>query len=126
MGKIILIVEDDPLNMKLFQELLQVNGYATLETKDGEQGIEMAREKQPDLILMDIQMPVMDGLEATRILKSDPVTAGIPIIALTSAAMAGDREKAIQAGCDGFMSKPVDIHDFLEMVANELHDKKKE
>jgi CheY-like chemotaxis protein len=120
MGKIILIVEDDPLNMKLFRELLQVNGYATFEAENGKEGVEMAREKQPDLILMDIQMPVMDGLEATRILKSDPVTAGIPIIALTSAAMAGDREKAIQAGCDGFMSKPIDIHDFLEEVANEI------
>jgi CheY-like chemotaxis protein len=124
MGKIILIVEDAPLNMKLFRELLQVNGYATFEAENGEQGIEMAREKQPDLILMDIQMPVMDGLEATRILKSDPVTAGIAIIALTSAAMAGDREKAIQAGCDGFMSKPIDIHDFIEMVAREVHERR--
>jgi Response regulator containing a CheY-like receiver domain and an HD-GYP domain len=123
MGKIILIVEDDPRNMKLFRELLQVNGYATFEANNGKKGIEMAREKQPDLILMDIQMPVMDGLEATRILKSYPVTAGIPIIALTSAAMAGDREKTVQAGCDVFLSKPIDIHDFLEKVASELHDR---
>jgi two-component system, cell cycle response regulator DivK len=124
MSKVILIVEDDPLNMKLFRDLLQVNGYATFEAKNGKQGVEMAREKQPDLIIMDIQMPVMDGLEATRILKSDPVAAGIPIIALTSAAMAGDREKTIQAGCDGFMSKPIDIHDFLEKVASELRDRR--
>ena len=126
MSKVILIVEDEPLNMKLFRDLLQVNGYATFEAKNGKQGVEMAREKQPDLILMDIQMPDMDGLEATRILKADPVTSGIPIIALTSGAMAGDREKTVQAGCDGFMSKPIDIRDFLEKVASELYDKKRE
>lgn len=124
MGKVILIVEDDLLNMKLFRDLLQVNGYATFEAKNGKQGIEMAREKQPDLILMDIQMPVMDGLEATRILKSDTATSSIPIIALTAAAMAGDREKAIQAGCNGFISKPMGIHDFLETVASEVHDRR--
>jgi CheY-like chemotaxis protein len=124
MSKVILIVEDEPLNMKLFRDLLQVNGYATFEAKDGKQGVEIAVEKQPDLILMDIHMPVMDGLEATRILKSDPATAGIPIIALTSGAMASDREKAVRAGCDAFMSKPVDIHDFLEMVASELQDRR--
>ncbi len=122
MSKVILIVEDERLNMKLFRDLLQVNGYATLKARNGRQGVEIAREKQPDLILMDIHMPVMDGLEATRILKADPVTASIPIIALTSGAMASDREKAVQAGCDGFMSKPIDIHDFLEMVASELRD----
>jgi CheY-like chemotaxis protein len=124
MSKVILIVEDEPLNMKLFRDLLQVNGYTTFEARNGKQGVEMAREKQPDLILMDIQMPVMDGFEATRILKSDPVTASIPIIALTSAAMAGDREKTIQAGCDGFMSKPIDIHDFLEKVASEVRHRR--
>ncbi|MGA3209368.1 MAG: response regulator [Syntrophales bacterium] len=118
MSKVILIVEDEPLNMKLFRDLLQVNGYVTFEARNGKQGVEMAREKQPDLILMDIQMPVMGGLEATRILKSDPVTASIPIIALTSSVMTGDRERAIQAGCDGFMSKPIDIHDLLEKVAS--------
>lgn len=124
MSKVILIVEDEPLNMKLFRDLLQVNGYATFEASNGKQGVEMAREKQPDLILMDIQMPVMDGLGATRILKSDPVTASIPIIALTSAAMAGDRERTIQAGCDSFMSKPIDIRDFLKKVASEVHEKR--
>jgi two-component system, cell cycle response regulator DivK len=124
MGKVILIVEDDLLNMKLFRDLLQMNGYATFEAKNGKQGIEMAREKQPDLILMDIQMPVMGGLEATRILKSDTATADIPIIALTAAAMDGDREKAIQAGCNGFISKPMGIHDFLETVASEVHERR--
>lgn len=124
MSKVILIVDDEPLNMKLFRDLLQVNGYATLEAINGKQGVKMAREKQPDLILMDIQMPVMDGFEATRILKSDPVTTSIPIIALTSAVMPADREKAVQAGFDSFMSKPIDIHDFLEKVASELHDRR--
>jgi CheY-like chemotaxis protein len=124
MSNVILIVEDEPLNVKLFRDLLQVNGYATFEAKNGKLGVEMAREKQPDLILMDIQMPVMDGLQATRILKSNPVTASIPIIALTSAVMADDRKKTIQAGCDGFMSKPIDIHDFLKKVASGVHDRR--
>jgi CheY-like chemotaxis protein len=124
MSKVILIVEDEPLNMKLFRDLLQVNGYVTFEARNGKQGVEIAREKQPDLILMDIQMPVMDGLEATRILKSDPLTASIPIIALTSAVMTGDREKAVQAGFDSFMSKPVDIHDFLEKVASKVRERR--
>ena len=122
MSRVILIVEDDPRNMKLFRDLLQVNGYTTLEANNGKLGVELARENQPDLILMDIQMPIMDGLAATRVLKADPATASIPVIALTSAVMAGDREKAILAGCDGFMAKPIDIDDFLDMVARAVCD----
>ncbi len=124
MSRVILIVEDEPRNMKLFRDLLQVNGYATLEATNGRQGVELAREKQPDLILMDIHMPVMDGFEATRILKSDPATGNIPIIALTSSAMAGDRENTIRAGCNDYISKPINIHGFLEKVADKIRDRR--
>ena len=82
--KVILIVEDDPKSLELFRDVLQMFGYATLEATDGGQGVELAKEKQPDLVLMDIQMPVMNGLEATKILKADPLTAGISIVALTA------------------------------------------
>ncbi|MBU0567348.1 response regulator [bacterium] len=118
--KIILIVEDEPKNIKLVRDLLQVSGYATLEATDGKQGVALASEKKPDLILMDIMMPVMNGFSATKILKSDPRTKDIPIIALTSFAMEGDEEKILEAGCDGYMSKPIDIHRLLDMVAEYL------
>jgi two-component system, cell cycle response regulator DivK len=116
MGKQILIVEDEPRNLKLLRDLLQKFGYQILEAPDGEQGVKMAVEKIPDLILMDIMMPKMDGLEATRIIKADEKTRHIPIIALTSYAMKGDREKTIEAGCDGYIAKPVDIQDLLKTV----------
>ena len=96
----ILIIEDDPKNLTLFRDLLQRFGYTTTEATDGREGIKLARADKPDLILMDIQLPVMDGIEATKILKSDPQTKNIPILALTSYAMKGDREKILKAGCD--------------------------
>ena len=120
MGKIILIVEDEPKNLKLFRDLLQRFGFETVEATDGEQGVELAREKKPDLILMDIMMPKMDGLEATRLLKADATTKRIPIIALTSYAMKGDRERTIEAGCDGYIAKPVDIQELLKAVGQFL------
>lgn len=116
MGKIILVVEDDPKGLKLVRDLLQVSGYTTLEATDGKQGVELAKARKPDLILMDVQMPVMDGLEATKILKADPITRDIPIMALTSYAMKGDEEKILQAGCDGYITKPIDTRGFLEKV----------
>lgn len=116
MGKIILIVEDEPKNLKLIQDLLQASGYRTVEATDGRQGVELARDRKPDLILMDIQLPVMDGLEATRILKADTSTRDMPIIALTSYAMAGDEERAREAGCDGYITKPIDTRGFLKKV----------
>ena len=115
--KVILIVEDDAKNLKLFRDLLQVSGCTTLEATDGEQGVELAREKKPDLILMDIQMPVMDGLEATKLLKNDDVTKDIPIVALTAYAMQGDEEKMRKAGCDGYISKPIDVKGFLKKIS---------
>ena len=120
MAKMILIVEDDPKNLTLFRDLLQVSGYSTIEATDGKQGVEFAKSKKPDLILMDIMMPEMDGLEATRILKADAVTKNIPILALTSYAMNGDKEKVLEAGCDGYLTKPVDIDELLKQVAEYL------
>ena len=120
MGRVILIVEDDPKNLKLIRDLLQIRGYTTLEATDGKQGVDMAREKMPDLILMDIQMPVMDGFEAISILKADPVTKNIPIIALTAFAMQGDREKCMEAGCNGYITKPLDTRAFVTKVKEYL------
>ena len=120
MQKVILIVEDDPMSLELFRDLLEVSGYTTLEATDGRQGVELAKEKKPDLILMDIQLPVMDGLEATSILKADPATKNIPIIALTAYAMEEDEERALQAGSDGYLTKPIRIEEFLEEVAKYL------
>lgn len=120
MPKRILIVEDEPRNMKLLRDLLLKIGYEVLEATDGEQGIQVAREGKPDLILMDIMMPKMDGLEATKILKADAATRDIPVMALTSAAMKGDRERTLQAGCDAYIAKPVDIHELLKAIEHFL------
>jgi two-component system cell cycle response regulator DivK len=120
MGRVVLIVEDDPKNLKLIRDLLQIRGYTTLEATDGKQGVDMARAKMPDLILMDIQMPVMDGFEAISILKADPVTKSIPIIALTAFAMQGDREKCIEAGCNDYITKPLDTRAFVTKVKEYL------
>jgi two-component system cell cycle response regulator DivK len=120
MGKTILIVEDEPRNLKLLRDLLLRFGYEILEASDGEQGVKSAGEKMPDLILMDIMMPKMDGLEATRIIKADTKTKHIPIIALTSYAMKGDREKTIEAGCDGYIAKPIDIKEVLKTIEHYL------
>ncbi len=120
MAKVILIVEDEPRNLILLRDLLQVSGYSTIEATNGKQGVELAKSKKPDLILMDIQMPVMDGLEATRILKADTTTGNIPVLALTSYAMKGDKEKVLQAGCNGYLSKPFNIQELLKEVAKYL------
>lgn len=116
MPKRILMVEDEPKNMKLLRDLLQKFGYETVEATDGEQGVELTREIKPDLILMDIMMPKLDGFEATRILKADISTKNIPVVALTAFAMSGDKERALEAGCDGYITKPVDVNVLLETV----------
>ncbi|OAT85179.1 response regulator [Desulfotomaculum copahuensis] len=116
----ILIIEDNPINTKLVRDLLQAGGYTTLEAQDASTGLEIARREKPDLILMDIQLPGMDGLEATRILKADPATAGIPVLAVTAYAMKGDAEKALDAGCDGYVTKPIEIHHFIKKVRSLL------
>ena len=120
MEQVILIVEDEPRNLKLIRDLLEVSGYMVLEAIDGKQGVEIAKAKKPDLILMDIQLPVMEGFEATRILKADERTRDIPIMALTAHAMEGDEEKVKAAGCDGYVSKPIDTRGFLNKITEYL------
>jgi two-component system cell cycle response regulator DivK len=112
----ILMVEDEPKNMKLLRDLLQRFGYETIEAGDGEEGVALTRKIKPDLILMDIMMPKLDGLEATRILKADAATRDIPVVALTAFAMSGDRERALEAGCNGYITKPLDVRGLLSTV----------
>jgi CheY-like chemotaxis protein len=119
--KTILVIEDNPLNMKLVRSILARGNYSVLEAADAETGMLLAREKQPDAILMDIQLPGIDGLSATRILKSDPRCKNTIIIAITSYAMENDDKKAYDAGCDGYITKPIDIHSFLETMEQYLN-----
>jgi len=116
MTKTVLIVEDNELNMKLFNDLLEANGRATLRTKSGVEAVKLAREHKPDLILMDIQLPEVSGLEVTRWLKEDPELRHIPVVAITAFAMKGDEEKILQGGCEGYLSKPISVAKFLETV----------
>lgn len=112
----ILIVEDNDLNMKLFCDLLEAHSYEPLQTKDGLAAIDMAKDAQPKLILMDIQLPEVSGLEITQRIKSDPLTSQIPIVAITAFAMKGDEEKVRSAGCEGYISKPISVKTFIETV----------
>ncbi len=116
----VLVVEDNPANMTLAVFLLQSVGHTVLKALDAEAGIAMAREEQPDLILMDIQLPGMDGLEATGLLKSDEETRSIRVIALTALAMKGDEERIRAAGCDGYIAKPMRYQEFLAVIAEHL------
>ena len=117
-NKSVLVIEDNSANMKLVRTLLQLGEYQVMEAVDAETGIEVAKKRQPDLILIDIQLPGIDGFEATKILKAAPDTAHIPIVALTSYAMDGDRKKAKEAGCDGYIAKPIDTRTFLSKIAS--------
>jgi two-component system cell cycle response regulator DivK len=116
----ILIVEDNPTNMKLSTFLLESADYTVLAATNAETGLTLARAGRPDLILMDIQLPGMDGLEATALLKADEATRGIPVIALTALAMKGDEERILAAGCDGYIAKPLDYRDFLATIKAKL------
>ena len=120
-GQKILVIEDNDLNLKLINSLLKIGRYQSMEATDAESGIQLARESRPDLILMDIQLPGMDGLSATKILKADPELKNIPIVALTAHAMVGDEERARKAGCDGYLAKPIDTRKFLETIAHYLN-----
>lgn len=119
--KTILVVEDNDLNMKLVRGLIKIGKYRMLEANDAEIGIQLVREQRPDLVLMDIQLPGMDGLSATKIIKEDPSVKDIPIVALTSYAMQGDEEKALEAGCTGYIAKPIDTRKFLKTISQYLN-----
>ncbi len=116
MSQIILIVEDNENNRNLFSDILIFNGYETAMAADGREGVELARRLLPDLILMDIQMPVMDGMVAIGILRGDPATSGLKIIALTSFAMRGDEDKFMAAGFNGYLSKPINTRELPGLV----------
>ena len=116
MSKKVLIVEDNELNMKLFHDLLDSQGYETLQTREGLQALAMAREHRPDLILMDIQLPEISGLEVTKWLKEDEDLAHIPVVAVTAFAMKGDEERIREGGCEAYISKPISVIGFLDTV----------
>ncbi len=120
--KTVLVIEDNHVNMKLVRTLLKIGNYQVLEAIDAETGIEMAKKHRPDLILMDIQLPGIDGFEATSILKSSEDTRYIPIVALTSYAMDGDKKKAEEAGCDGYACKPINTRTFLDKLTPFFQD----
>ena len=115
-SKRILVVEDNELNMKLLNDVLEAHGYDVMSTTHGEVAVEWARQHRPDLILMDLQLPDLSGLEATRQLKADPDTKDIPVIAVTAFAMAGDEKKALDHGCDAYVAKPIVLKNFLNLI----------
>ncbi len=116
----ILVVEDNPTNMKLAVFLLETAGHSVISATDAEEGLALARDQRPDLILMDIQLPGMDGLEATVLLKRDEATRAIPVIALTALAMKGDEERLRAAGCDGYIAKPLSHREFIATISTQL------
>jgi CheY-like chemotaxis protein len=119
-GELILIVEDNEKNRKLVRDVLQVKGYKTIETETAEEGLQLASSQKPALILMDIQLPGMDGITAVKHLKDDPETKGIPVMAVTASAMTQHRETLLAEGFDGYQSKPISLKDFLEEVRKML------
>mgnify|MGYP001769501728 FL=1 len=123
MTKTVLIVEDNELNMKLFNDLLEANGYRTLQSRNGVAAVELARQHKPNLILMDIQLPEVSGLEVTAWLKQDEELKHIPVVAITAFAMKGDEEKIRARGCEAYLSKPISVKTFLETVKNYAGDK---
>lgn len=120
MAKKILIVEDNELNMKLFNDLLEAHGFETVTTRDGTKALAMTRQEKPDLILMDIQLPEVSGLDITREIKAEDDIKNIPIIAVTAFAMKGDEDKIKECGCNGYISKPISIVTFIETIKNHL------
>lgn len=122
MAKRVMIVEDNELNMKLFNDLLEAQKYETIPTSNGLEALDLARKYRPDLILMDIQLPEVSGLEVTKWLKEDDELARIPVIAVTAFAMKGDEERIRQGGCEAYISKPISVMKFLETVKSYLGD----
>ena len=116
MAKTVLIVEDNELNMKLFRDLLEAHGYQTSGTSNGVEALDLVRTMRPDLILMDIQLPQVSGLEVTRWIKDDPELRTIPVVAVTAFAMKGDEERIREGGCEAYLSKPISVGKFIETV----------
>ncbi|KPA09353.1 response regulator receiver [Candidatus Magnetomorum sp. HK-1] len=114
----ILIIEDNPMNMEMATDLLEIAKYKVLQAENAEDGIQVAREQKPDLILMDIALPGMDGLEATRLLKKNPETKNIPIVALTAHAMKDDNDEALKVGCSGYITKPINTRTFAKAIGH--------
>jgi len=112
----VLVVEDNEKNMKLFRDVLRATGYTTLGATTGEDAVELAQSHAPALVLMDVQLPGIDGLEALRRLRQDELTASIPVLAVTAQAMSGDRERFLEAGFDGYLSKPIDVAELIQVV----------
>lgn len=119
-AKTVLIVEDNELNMKLFHDLLEAHGFATIQTRNGTEAVGLAREHRPDLILLDIQLPEISGLEVTRQLKQDDELKSIPVIAVTAFAMKGDEEKIREGGCEAYIAKPISVTTFMETIQEVL------
>ncbi len=124
MAKTVLIVEDNELNMKLFHDLLAAHGYEILQTRDGMDALKLAREHRPDLILMDIQLPEVSGLEVTKWIKEDEELKLIPVVAVTAFAMKGDEEKIRNGGCEAYIAKPISVTNFLETIDKFLGPKR--
>ena len=122
MAKTVLVVEDNELNMKLFHDLLEAHGISTIKTRDGRDVMELARKNKPDLILMDIQLPEVSGLDVTRWLKDDSELKHIPVIAVTAFAMKGDEERIRSKGCEAYLSKPISVSKFVETVRTYIGD----
>lgn len=122
MAKTVLVVEDNELNMKLFHDLLEANGYNIIQTRNGLEAIDLARLHRPDLILMDIQLPEVSGLEVTKWIKEDDELRSIPVIAVTAFAMKGDEERIRQGGCEAYLSKPISVSKFIETVKTYIGD----
>ena len=120
MPKTVLIVEDNELNMKLFHDLLEAHGYQTVGTRNGIEALDLARKHKPDLILMDIQLPEVSGLEVTKWLKDDPELKPIPVVAVTAFAMKGDEERIREGGCEAYLSKPISVGKFIETIRHFL------
>ncbi|MCL4765886.1 MAG: response regulator [Hyphomicrobiaceae bacterium] len=121
-AKTVLIVEDNELNMKLFHDLLDAHGYATLQTRHGMEALELARKHHPDLIVMDIQLPEISGLEVTKWLKDDDELRDIPVIAVTAYAMKGDEERIREGGCEAYISKPISVNGFIDTIRRFIGD----
>ena len=121
MSKKVLVVEDNELNMKLFHDLLEAHGHETIQTRDGYEALELARTHKPDLILMDIQLPEVSGLDVTRWIKDDDALAAIPVIAVTAFAMKGDEQKILEGGCEGYISKPISVNEFMEVIQRHIN-----